>query len=288
MPGRDQLEIINPGGEINFYDLESGGITHIGQHSDNQVVIDSPGVAPFQAVLDRREKPYHLTSLDRLESPPLVGPWLSWLITACLATLLMFIAQSMVVYFQTQPRPAISVETPPESVMGDLTVGEAELPAESSETGPTANSEMTYEEMFQEIAPQYGLDWRLMAELAYQESRMDPLAVGKSNDQGLMQIIPSTWNEWAPKVGVTDPFDPYSNALVAAAYLAYIRDYSRAQGYSGEHWLLVGYNWGPNNLRQLFESDGEFADVPETQRRYALAILQARGEGLARWQKSSR
>ncbi len=169
-----------------------------------------------------------------------------------------------------------------------MTVGETELPAESSETGPAANSEMTYEEMFQEIAPQYGLDWRLMAELAYQESRMDPLAVGKSNDQGLMQIIPSTWNEWAPKVGVTDPFDPYSNALVAAAYLAYIRDYSRAQGYSGEHWLLVGYNWGPNNLRQLFESDGEFADVPETQRRYALAILQARGEGLARWQKSSR
>jgi soluble lytic murein transglycosylase-like protein len=151
-------------------------------------------------------------------------------------------------------------------------------------TDPSAEAEIDYEAMFQEIAPQYGLDWHLLAELAYQESRMNPQALGQSHDMGLMQIIPSTWDEWAPRVGVSDPFDPYSNTLVAAAYLAYIRDYTAAKGYPEERWMLVGYNWGPDNLRRLFEDKGDFDDVPEKQRHYALAILQAHTDELARWQ----
>ncbi len=231
--------------------------------------------------------------LGRLESPALIGPWLTTLITICLAALLAFVIQSSVVYFQAKSRLAETDQTgtsdqvSPDSVTGDFIVGKAAPSAESSEDDPAAKSEMTYEEIFQEIAPQYGLDWRLMAELAYQESRMNPLAVGKDSDMGLMQIIPSTWNEWAPKVGVTDPFDPYSNTLVAAAYLAYIRDYNRVRGHPEDYWLLIGYNWGPNNLRQLFENNGGFAEAPETQRRYALTILQARANASARWQENS-
>ena len=144
---------------------------------------------------------------------------------------------------------------------------------------------MSYEEIFKEIAPQYGLDWRLLAEIAYQESRMDRFALGKDNDMGLMQIIPSTWSEWAPKVGVSDPYDPYSNVLVAAAYLAYIRDYARSRGYTEEYWMLVGYNWGPNNLSELF--DYKQVQIPDRQDRYATDILRAVSAGSARWQAYS-
>lgn len=136
--------------------------------------------------------------------------------------------------------------------------------------------DMSYEEMFQEIAPQYGLDWRLLAAQAYQESRLDHLAIGRDSDMGLMQIIPTTWDEWAPQVGASDPFDPYSNVLVAAAYLAYLRDYCRARGYSDERWMLAAYNWGPDNVRRVFDSSGNWEQVPERTRRYALTILQAR------------
>jgi soluble lytic murein transglycosylase-like protein len=156
--------------------------------------------------------------------------------------------------------------------------------ADQTPANPRVEAEIDYEAMFREIAPQYGLDWRLLAELAYQESRMNPQALGQSHDMGLMQIIPSTWAEWAPRVGVSDPFDPYSNTLVAAAYLAYIRNYTAAKGHPEEYWMLVGYNWGPNNLRLLFEANGDFDDVPEKQRRYALTILQAHTDELARWQ----
>ncbi|MBI1881072.1 MAG: transglycosylase SLT domain-containing protein, partial [Chloroflexi bacterium] len=150
---------------------------------------------------------------------------------------------------------------------------------------PTSTPELTYQEIFQKIAPQYGLDWRMLAELAYQESHMNPLAVGRDNDMGLMQILPSTWNEWAPKVGVSNPFDPYSNALVAAAYLAYLRDYCQARGYPETHWMLIGYNWGPQNLRQLFERQGGLAEVPEMQRQYALVIMQAASGVAVHWEE---
>jgi soluble lytic murein transglycosylase-like protein len=153
---------------------------------------------------------------------------------------------------------------------------------------PTATPALTYEEIFQKIALQYGLDWRILAALAYQESRMNPLAMGRDNDMGLMQILPSTWNEWAPKVGVSDPFDPYSNALVAAAYLAYLRDYCRVRGYGEMHWMLIGYNWGPQNLRQLFESKGGLAEVPEKQRQYASVIMEATSGVAVYWEKSAK
>jgi soluble lytic murein transglycosylase-like protein len=121
---------------------------------------------------------------------------------------------------------------------------------------------VTYEEMFQEIAPKYGLDWRLLARVAYRESRFDPAAVGQQQERGLMQIMPVTWAEWSPQVGVSDPFDPYSSVLVGAAYLAFLRDYFGDMGYSEERWMLAAYNWGPDNVRQLLENGGGWEQVP--------------------------
>jgi soluble lytic murein transglycosylase-like protein len=146
-------------------------------------------------------------------------------------------------------------------------------------------TEITYEEMFQEIAPQYGLDWQLLAQVAYQESGLNPKAVGKDGDTGLMQIIPSTWDEWAPKVGVSDPFDPYSNVQVAAAYLAFLRKHFTEMGYPEDRWMLVAYNWGPNNLRRLLEDGGGWDQVPEKRRRYALRILQSASDTPPGWEE---
>ncbi len=140
---------------------------------------------------------------------------------------------------------------------------------------------MTYAEMFTEIAQKYGLDWRLLAEQAWAESRLDPLAVGKANDMGLLQIIPSTWDEWAPRIGVVDPFDAYSNVLVAAAYLAFLRDYVDRFGLRDYYWALLAYNWGPGNVRRLMEAKGGWLDVPASRREYAVSIvLQADVQGL--------
>jgi membrane-bound lytic murein transglycosylase MltF len=139
---------------------------------------------------------------------------------------------------------------------------------------------MTYEEMFRRIAREYDLDWRLLAEQAYWESQLDPRAIGEFNEAGLMQILPATWYEWAPKLGVSDPLDPYSNTLVAAAYLAFLRDYCNDRGYAEAHWMLVGYNWGPDNLRQVIDKNGGWDQVPAETRYYVLSILRATETGV--------
>jgi hypothetical protein len=86
--------------------------------------------------------------------------------------------------------------------------------------------------------------------------------------------LPSTWNEWAPQVEVTDPWDAYSNLLVAAAYLAFLKEYCGEMGYPGDEWMLIAYNWGPENLRQFIEDGGGWGQVPLEARQYALDILQ--------------
>jgi hypothetical protein len=78
MAASDQLEIVYPNGEIKFYDLAGRGITNIGRHPENDVVINSPGVALFHAVLDHRSKPCQIVLLDpqaqtRVKGQPLLA-----------------------------------------------------------------------------------------------------------------------------------------------------------------------------------------------------------------------
>ncbi len=134
---------------------------------------------------------------------------------------------------------------------------------------------MAYEQIIQSIASEYGLDWHLLVEQAYRESRFDPLAVGKANDMGLMQILPGTWDEWAPKVKVFDPFDPDSNVRVAAAYLAWIREQLAKLGRPETYWMLAAYNWGIGNVTRLLKGGDTWAQVPPERQAYANDIILA-------------
>lgn len=366
------LEIISPAGQVDFYPLEPGQAVHIGQHSDNQLVIEHPDIASVQVVLYQNNKigSFLLTSqagetlvngqcllpdmsveltensiiqfagytILLLPSKPLAaakksptpeayrywpdpktipqpwviapaatkksnsaalpqssrprlsvlgstaGAWLNFLLVLSLLLIIVLLVRST--GFQAESPPTIFNVSEPvdqasaQHAIGAPDFGESGLPLTLRSVNGADYASMTYEEMFREIAIQYKLDWRLLAGLAYQESRLNPWAIGRDNDMGLMQILPTTWNEWAPQVGVTDPFDPYSNVLVAAAYLAYLREYCQTRGYPETQWMLIGYNWGPANLRQLFERNGRWAQVPEKQRRYAVNILQAASPGL--------
>ena len=49
-----------------------------------------------------------------------------------------------------------------------------------------------YVQWFQEAAQQYGLDWRLLAAMGYQESKWDPGAVSFTGVRGLMQMTEDT------------------------------------------------------------------------------------------------
>jgi len=242
---------------------------------------------PFTITATMRAKsPATRTTLGVLSVTPAIGPWLVSSIVGCLVllgALVMPIGQPPVPPEARMARAGQTGQAVPANGPAAIAV-QPEQPAALPNL-EAANLPQTYEAMFRTAAAQFGLDWRLLAELAYQESRMNPQAIGRSLDQGLMQIIPATWNKWAPQVGASNPFDPYSSVQVAAAYLAHIRDISQALGHPEPYWMLIGYNWGPDNLRRLFENNGGWGQVPEKQRRYALDILQAVAGAQDRWQE---
>ncbi|MCB0071479.1 MAG: transglycosylase SLT domain-containing protein [Caldilineaceae bacterium] len=154
-------------------------------------------------------------------------------------------------------------------------VGSSGVTSGAASGGPVAGrgSDMTYAQLFREIGLKYDLDWRMLAAQAYVESRFDTVAIGKDGDLGLMQVLPSTWGQWATVVDVSDPFDAYSNVLVAAAYLDYLRGLLAQRGLTDARWMLVAYNWGPDKLGNHLNANLSWDDLDPTLRQYAVDVL---------------
>ncbi len=157
--------------------------------------------------------------------------------------------------------------------------GQAAVSSESSPVadGPSANppaaeGEMTYAQMFQAVGLRYDLDWRMLAAQAFVESSFEPNALGASGDMGLMQVLPDTWAAWAPVVNVDNPFDSYSNVLVAAAYLDSLRTELSTLGYSEARWMLAAYNGGPA-IAQTAAQSGDWSALNPVVQRYAEDVL---------------
>lgn len=75
-----------------------------------------------------------------------------------------------------------------------------------------------YRKAFEEAARRYGLDWRLLAAVGYQESLWDPAAVSPTGVRGLMQITTDT----AEFLKIDDRLDPIQSIYGAARYLQQI------------------------------------------------------------------
>lgn len=234
------------------------------------------------------DQPQRRSLLGQVSRPPIVGPGLLLMLVVA-AALRLLVAPHLLwpsQYSVEEELPdtvPVAAESPSNPFVKPVYLA-GNSPQNLFETGETGVTEMTYREMFEEVAGQYNLDWRLLAEIAYQESRFNPWAIGRSNEMGLMQIHPVTWGVWAPRVGVTDPYDPYSNARVAAAFLAYLNNFCQAKGLSDPRCVLIGYNWGPNNLQKLFRENGTLEQAPEKPRQYANRILQLEPEAPIRRQ----
>jgi soluble lytic murein transglycosylase-like protein len=170
------------------------------------------------------------------------------------------------------PAPAPTARPAAQSLAAQA-AGAQPAPAFAPTATRSPGDGLTYAQMFQEIALRYDLDWRVLAAQAYVESSFDALALGNSGDMGLMQVLPATWREWAPVVEANDPFDAYSNALVAAAYLDYLRTLLGKRGLPEIRWMLVAYNWGPDQLAEFLDGGSTWETLPEARRQYADDIL---------------
>lgn len=103
-----------------------------------------------------------------------------------------------------------------------------------------------YRAVFEEAGHWSGLEWQLIAALAYQESHWDPLATSFTNVRGMMMLTEATANQ----LQVKDRLDPRESVMAGARYLASIRDQLPLQISEPDRtWMaLAAYNQGYGHL----------------------------------------
>lgn len=92
-----------------------------------------------------------------------------------------------------------------------------------------------------------GIDWRLLAAQAVQESRLDPRAISPYGAQGLMQLMPAT----AQEMNVRHPLNPRSSIQGGAAYLAKVMKRFKSDEIllkDRVRFALASYNVGPGHV----------------------------------------
>ncbi len=104
-----------------------------------------------------------------------------------------------------------------------------------------------FDHLFRLAGEQERIDWRLLAALAFAESKFDPKAESRFGARGLMQLLPTT----AARVGVTKLFDPKQNILAGARYLARLMKIFEADGVEPRQQIrfaLAAYNAGLGHI----------------------------------------
>jgi len=118
-----------------------------------------------------------------------------------------------------------------------------------------------YRNIFQEAQDVTGLDWRLLAALAFQESHWNPLATSPTGVRGFMMLT----SETADRLGVGNRLDPHQNIIAGARYLRILKDTLPERIAEPDRtWLaLASYNLGYGHLedaRILTQRHGLNAD----------------------------
>jgi hypothetical protein len=115
-----------------------------------------------------------------------------------------------------------------------------------------------------QLAPDYGLDPKLILAIIQTESNFNPLARSPKNALGLMQLIPST----AARFGVKDRANPVQNLHGGMAYMRWLLSF-----FDGDLRLsLAGYNAGERAVEKYLG----VPPYPETQN-YIRKVLRAYG-----------
>lgn len=105
-----------------------------------------------------------------------------------------------------------------------------------------------YDEYFKQYSEVIGWDWRLLASLAYHESRFNPNIMSSQGALGIMQIMPKT----AAKFGLDEvsALDPERNIEAGVRYIKRLEMIFSSIENKEERikFILAGYNAGPGHI----------------------------------------
>ncbi len=119
-----------------------------------------------------------------------------------------------------------------------------------------------YDDLFRRAGDLTGIDWRLLAAVAYTESKFDSEARSAWGALGMMQVLPST----ARRVGVKDPSTPWGSVLAGSRYLRRLLRVFADEGVDARQrvrFALASYNAGLGHVldaRELARQTGRDPD----------------------------
>ena len=106
-----------------------------------------------------------------------------------------------------------------------------------------------YAPFIAEAALRFGIPERWIRVVLHAESHGDVRAISSKGAAGLMQLMPSTWEEMRARYSLgPDPYVPRDNIMAGAAYLRMMHDQFGAPGF------LAAYNAGPARYREHLSS----------------------------------
>ncbi len=102
-----------------------------------------------------------------------------------------------------------------------------------------------YQKLFMKNARSHGMDWHLLAAIAYQESHWEPSAISPTGVQGMMMLT----NDTASFMGVEDRTSVPQSIRGGAAYYKMIVDNLASVPEPDRTWMaLASYNMGPGYI----------------------------------------
>lgn len=117
-----------------------------------------------------------------------------------------------------------------------------------------------YDDIFRRVGGETGIDWRLLAALAYSESRFNPTVRSAFGALGLMQVMPSTARQVKgirlPKDPERALLEPELNIQLGARYLSWLMARFEQEGVSRKQQIrfaLAAYNAGLGHIMDARE-----------------------------------
>ena len=103
-----------------------------------------------------------------------------------------------------------------------------------------------FKQWFEEAATLTGIEWQLLAALAYQESHWEPLATSYTNVRGMMMLTEET----ADRMNIDDRLDAHASIIAGAKYLQLLKESLPGRIEDKERtWMaLAAYNQGMGHL----------------------------------------
>lgn len=120
-------------------------------------------------------------------------------------------------------------------------------PNTRAEKGIISKTVSPYDHIFKKYAAQLDWDWRMLAAMAYQESKFAINTRSHRGAMGLMQVMPGT----ARIYGVENLLDPESNVKAGTQHLKRLQNMFKRHGLEGEElvkFTLAAYNAGEGRI----------------------------------------